>query len=57
MRRKAVIDDAPLVKCLVCGKPVDTNGVPYVVKEGRVCSADCFIKKVKERVNERNEDV
>lgn len=54
MRRKPVIDDLPPVKCPVCGKPVDINGVPYIVKEGPVCSADCFIKKVKERTNERN---
>lgn len=54
MRRKTVIDDLPPVKCPVCGKPVDINGVPYIVKEGPVCSADCFIKKVKERINERN---
>lgn len=57
MRRKTVIDDASSVKCLVCGKPVDVNSVPYIVKEGPVCSADCFIKKVKERANERNECV
>lgn len=57
MRRKPAIDDASSVNCPVCGKPVDSAGVPYIVKEGPVCSVDCFIKKIKERANERNESV
>lgn len=57
MRRKPAIDDESSVKCPVCGKSVDLAGVPYIVKEGPVCSVDCFIKKIKERDSERKESV
>lgn len=57
MRYKVAIDDAFSVNCPVCGKPVDLAGVPYIVKEGPVCSIDCFMKKIKERDNERKESI